>query len=382
MKLGPIFLILLLMVFLIIFCVMVYEVRANISDITPNGFFPNGLINGLTVNALVGNGGSWNAFSGNGYRYNVLTSNGPIFNGNPYLDGGELIGGNITDLFFENETWNGIGYELSNVVINGTQNLTGLVPPASILSGLTLDYMRYILSSVEVNPNSTQILPYLVSCSLAPQDTFDFIINNVTHNYTGFFGLVSTLYRLPMTIEQEEILSACLYAHVNKFGERVFISVRNIPYVPATLEEMQEHKVYEGAFFGNLFRNDMIAYTCTGDDEEYALEHSPSRSLRVCTSNMTCNFQTVGKCSDACSAYTPNYGYSQCKGLDERDYVPMNVYLKSNSDNATNSQTFSLSTIIGIGVALAIMSVFFLITIVFIIVNRHKLFSRNNEKSK
>jgi len=112
-------------------------------------------------------------------------------------------------------------------------------------------------------------------------------------NTLDFFGLASTLYRLPMTREQEEIISACLYAHVNKFGEHVIISIRNIPYVPATLDEILEHKVYEGAFFGNLFRNDLIAYTCTGDDEEYALEHSPSRSLRVCTSNMTCFFFKV-----------------------------------------------------------------------------------------
>jgi len=360
------------LVTLIIFCVMIYEVRANISDInsieTPNGLSPNSLTsnrlagNGYRYNALIANGLSANRLAGNGYRYNAMVVNGLTFNrlasnGYPY-SGGELIGGNITDLYFVNETWNGLGYEIPNVVINGTQNLTGLVPPASILSGFTLDYIKYILSSVEVNQNSTEILPYLVSCSLAPQDTFDFIINNETHHYTGFFGLASTLYRLPMTREQEEILSACLYAHVNKFGEHVLISVRNIPYVPATLEEMLDHRVYEGAFFGNLFGNDLIAYTCTGDNEDYALEHSPSRSLRVCTSNMTCYFQSVGNCSDACSDYTPNYGYSQCKGLDGRNYVPMNVYLKSNEDNVTDSKTFSLSTI-GIGVVLAIVFVFF-----------------------
>jgi hypothetical protein len=309
----------------------------------PNGIAPNG----YRYDAFILSGLSSNRVPGNGYRYNAVTTNDLSSNANGFLDGGELIVENITDLFFENETWNGIGYEISNVVINGTQNLTGLVPPASVLSGFTLDYIKYILSSVEVNETSTQILPYLVSCSLTPQDTFDFLINNETYQYTGFFGLASTLYRLPMTREQEEIISACLYAHVNKFGEHVLISMRNIPYVPATLEEM--------------------------------LEHSPSRYLRVCTSNMTCYFQSVGNCSDACSDYTPNYGYSQCKGLDGRNYVPMNVYLKSNEDNVTDSKTFSLSTI-GIGVVLAIVFVFFLITIVFIIVNRHKLFSRNNEK--
>jgi len=330
---------------LIIFCVMLSGVRANTSVFNHNALDANGLINGLKSNALVGNGvlnGIFpngvlnglksNSLIGNGYRYNgVLNGLNSEELNDRLIDGGELIGGNITDLFFENGTWNGIGYEISNVVIDGTQNLTGLVPPATVLFGLTLDYIKYILSAVEVNQNSTEILPYLVSCSLAPQHTFEFLINNQSFNYTGGLGLASTFDRLPMTIEQEEIISACLYAHVNKFGEHVFISVRNIPYVPATLEEMLEHKVYEGAFFGNLFGRDFIAYTCTGDDEEYALEHSSSRSLRVCTTNMTCYFQSVGKCCDACSAYTPNYGYSQCKGLDGRYYVPMNVYLKSNS---------------------------------------------------
>jgi len=356
------------LVTLILVSVMVISggIHGSSNGIAPNGIAPNGVEvpngiapNGYRYDAFILSGLSSNRVPGNGYRYNAVTTNDLSSNANGFLDGGELIVENITDLFFENETWNGIGYEISNVVINGTQNLTGLVPPASVLSGFTLDYIKYILSSVEVNETSTQILPYLVSCSLTPQDTFDFLINNETYQYTGFFGLASTLYRLPMTREQEEIISACLYAHVNKFGEHVIISIRNIPYVPATLEEMTEHKVYEGAFFGNLFRNDMIAYTCTGDNEEYALEHSPSRYLRVCTSNMTCYFQSVGNCYDACIGYTPNYGYSQCKGLDGRDYVPMNVYLKSNSDNITESQTFSLSTIIGIGVALAIMSVFF-----------------------
>jgi hypothetical protein len=363
--------------------VVVSDVRADIHAVTTNGVLnsltSNGVLNGLTSNGVL-NGLTSNFLIPNGYLYNGvlngLANNSLIGNG---VLNGILIGGNFTDLFFQNETWNGLGYEIPNVVINGTQNLTGLVPPASILSGLTLDYIKYILSSVEVPQNSTEILPYLVTCALAPQDTFDFIINNVSHHYTGFLGLASTYYRLPLTREQEEILSACLFAHVNALGKHVFISLRNIPYVPATLEEMTDHRVYEGAFFGNLFGNDFIAYTCTGDKEVDALKNSPTRFLRLCTTNMTCNFKSVGNCSDACSNYTSNYGYSQCKGLDGRDYVPMNVYLESN-DVTTNSQTFSLSTIIGIGVALGIVFVFFLITIVFIIVNRHKLFKRNNEK--
>jgi len=169
-------------------------IHGSSNGIAPNGIAPNGVEvpngiapNGYRYDAFILSGLSSNRVPGNGYRYNAVTTNDLSSNANGFLDGGELIVENITDLFFENETWNGIGYEISNVVINGTQNLTGLVPPASVLSGFTLDYIKYILSSVEVNETSTQILPYLVSCSLTPQDTFDFLINNETYQYTGFF---------------------------------------------------------------------------------------------------------------------------------------------------------------------------------------------------
>jgi len=115
---------------------------------------------------------------------------------------------------------------------------------------------------------------------------------------------------------------------VNHFGIHVTISVRSGDRIEVSQEELDQYRVYEGAFFGDLSNSTL--YSCQGEPTEQALRESSSRALRVCTDGSTCGFSSVGRCKDVCTFYLGELGYKSCSP-DGVNYYPevMNVYLKN-----------------------------------------------------
>jgi len=247
------------------------------------------------------------------------------------------------------------GINVNGINANGlTGNGDPNVIPVSLLAGVTLDFIRALFDAEVLLDNSTmvELLPYLVRCTLDPSEQYNITINETTQIYNGSFGLAPSFPFLPLTDLQQELVSACLIAHVNHFGIHVLISARNVPYVPATLGEMSDHQVYEGAFFGNVFLRNETMYSCIGDPKQYALAHSPDRVNRVCTENSTCGMVSMGLCSEACRGLTENYGYSYCTGADGKEHVAMNVFLKSYPSAIQSIQaspaTIALGAVVGV----------------------------------
>jgi len=196
-----------------------------------------------------------------------------------------------------------------------------------ILTGFTLSAIDSIR---ENNPENTldELIPYLVHCALPPWKSWIGTLNGEETEIWGVLGLAADLDQIPMLPTQQQMFSACLLSFINYFGEHIYVSSRNYPSVAAEKEEMKIMAVYEGAFFGDLFSEDVKKFACQGTPATVALAQSPDREWRRCTDpEYDCGIEVLGDCSEICSQFTEDYGYSQCLGSDGVNYPAINIFL-------------------------------------------------------
>jgi len=203
------------------------------------------------------------------------------------------------------------------------------------LYGFTLSAVDSIRES---NPDNTldELIPYLVHCALPPWKSWIGTLNGEETEIWGVLGLAADLNDLPMLPTQQLLVSACLLSSVNYFGEHIEISTRNYPSAGATNDEMKDFGMFEGAFFGDVFAadGDHKKFACQGTPTSVALDHSEDREWRRCTDpGYDCMIEVVGECSDVCSFFTEDYGYSQCLGSDGKSYPSINVFLQSKGNH-------------------------------------------------
>jgi hypothetical protein len=252
-------------------------IHGSSNGLFPNGLFPNGLFpNGWSPNGVYPNGWTPNGWTSNGFTNN---------------------GADVT------------------------------------LTGFTLSAID---SFRENNPENTfdELLPYLVHCALPPWKSWVGTLNGEETEIWGELGLAADLDQIPMLPTQQQLVSACLLSLVNYFGHHIYISSRNYPSVAATKDEMKIMDVYEGAFFGDLFSEDVKKFSCLGTPSTVALAQSPDREWRRCTDpEYDCEIEVLGDCSEICSQFTEDYGYSQCLGSDGVNYPALNVFLSKRNRN-------------------------------------------------
>jgi hypothetical protein len=187
---------------------------------------------------------------------------------------------------------------------------------------------------------AVQLLKYIYSCAM-PADvstTLTGVVGQPGGSVTlqGQLGLASSWATGPCDDQCRELVSACVLARVNAFGEPVEISMRAPSYgLSASAAEQASFNDYEGAFFGNLFgRGDgsdftgsWDAYAChpdtaTDNGELIAVTH------RACARpGGYCPITIVGPCSASCSG--AEGAYTSCAKPDGvSSYRPVAVYLK------------------------------------------------------
>jgi len=174
----------------------------------------------------------------------------------------------------------------------------------------------------------------LVNCALPPWKSWIGTLNGEETEIWGVLGLAADLDEIPLLPTQQQLVTACLLASVNYFGEHIEISSRNYPSAGATKDEMKDFGMFEGAFFGDVFAadGDTKKFACQGTPTSVALDHSEDREWRRCTDpEYDCKIEVVGECSDVCSYFTEDYGYSHCLGSDGKSYPAINVFLQKHS---------------------------------------------------
>lgn len=126
--------------------------------------------------------------------------------------------------------------------------------------------------ALQKDPYSHEFMQYLVSCALEENDSVTWASGNMS--WGGSLGLCPAWKTGAPSEECQELVSACLLARTNAYGQSVPISLRgryigddtdNDPTndidgdpLPLTVEEKADFEWQEGAFFGNIFCDDCV----------------------------------------------------------------------------------------------------------------------------
>ncbi len=246
-----------------------------------NGLSTNGLsTNGLSTNGLSTNGLSTNGLSTNGLSTNGLSTNGLSTNG---------LSTNGFSTWFDS---NSASY-------------------------------------------SARVMQYVVRCALPKGETRSFVSSSgVSYTWTGLLGLApSWAAGAAIPLAEQQLVSACLAAHANKFGLHVDISVRGRmadgELLPVTKDEKKDFKFAESCFFGNLFEGDGVFAVQNAPIPKHR-NHTQS-SPRACgvvepwTSADCAPFlpRLSGSCDDYCTGWSANNGTFESCSLDGTTYKPL-----------------------------------------------------------
>jgi hypothetical protein len=164
------------------------------------------------------------------------------------------------------------------------------------------------------------VMAYVVRCAMTKSQSLAYY-NPVTgqrYRWKGHLGLAPGWSAGQVaSAPEQQVVSACLAAHVNKFGRHVPLSVlgksaQDKP-VPYTAEELALYPRREACFFGNLFTGEGIFVA--SDGPRLGASESSSRACGLASQAQSTDcapLAHVGGCSDFCTLDASGTYYTQC----------------------------------------------------------------------
>lgn len=227
-----------------------------------------------------------------------------------------------------------LGSQESSMVTGNSLTPNGLSANGLSLNGLSLNGLTNVgmttaafTSWFNSSPAelSDMVMRYLVRCAVPSGQSRTWTNPSTGTSYTWAGGLGLTPFWAggrPSTEVEEQLITACLAAHVNKYGVSMQISLlgRDAQGValPIATGELQTYKQQEATFYGNLFRNEGV-YVCK--DPHLKLDSKQS-TLRACAldsqlvgGNSGCGPMVIwGTCggSNSCKPDSSKLYYSTC----------------------------------------------------------------------
>jgi hypothetical protein len=192
---------------------------------------------------------------------------------------------------------------------------------------------------------SSMVMKYLVRCAYPAGVSLSYSAGGVTYTWPGELGLAPAWAAGgAIPLPEQQLISACLAAHTNKYGAQVSISVRGFfssgGQIPVTSSEAATYNNDEGCYFGNLFDGSGVfsAYS-----RNSPLADPSQSSLRACalsagqygscppmqTTYDSCQSLCTGTWSQVTGAFT----FRSCS-WNGTDYRPLSVRLRD-ADIAT-----------------------------------------------
>ena len=249
------------------------------------------------------------------------------------------------------------GLSLNGLSLNGL-SLNGLSLNGLSLNGLNSGEFK---AWFQQNPaGHNMLMGYLVRCAVPSGETRDFKdASGVVYRWTGGLGLAPdwALGKVATEAEQQ-VITACLAAHVNNYGVHVPISVlgqnalsQAITYSEAELHDFAQT---EACFFGNVFTTLNPGLYSGNDRAELDMTQSTPRpcGLRAAgqgTHPMCQQIPHIGQCGQYCTLDASGLFYTSCtyKGVT---YKPLTTRLNPDYVNTCGDGVCALGESKGPGV--------------------------------
>ena len=162
-------------------------------------------------------------------------------------------------------------------------------------------------------------MKYVVRCGVATGQSRTATINGVKYTWPGAFGLAPTWAAgSAIPLSEQQLITACLGAHVNKFGLNVSISVlgydKNSVAIPPGSTEIKDYATREGCFFGNLFNGEGAM---VGNDSVWGTPNSSSRECAITTkanggASLCLPMVFTDDCKTLCTLNAAKTAYTRC----------------------------------------------------------------------
>ena len=240
-------------------------------------------------------------------------------------------------------TQNGLsvnGLSVNGMSVNG-MSVNGLSVNGLSVNGLSVNGLATpdFLGWFESNPAmAAMVMRYIARCALPAGHSLSWEWNGRPYVWYGVLGLAPAWGGgEPISPAEQQLVTACLAAHSNRFGLHVALSIRGPlsdgqSFIPLDPGEDTLFAKPEGCFFGNLFDGSGI-YSGAFLDSWTEAETNPRGCAVEAGLPGTCPpIQHAGRCADVC---TPAEGdgatlYLSCT-VNGVSYLPLTTYLSAAS---------------------------------------------------
>lgn len=194
------------------------------------------------------------------------------------------------------------------------------------------------LDDIETTEDGRELLRYVALCALHRGDILVAEHERVEYEFPGLLALAPEWEHGPLSSSKQRLMSACLIAHVNAYGQSVTVSMRSAGALAADEAERKAYAVYEGTFFGQVFGGDEIeAYGCQGAEPSIARVHSAARDLRACTDpSDDCGVTSLGRCRERCDTLVDELGWKDCWAGGAQYAEVISVFLYADDADGQN----------------------------------------------
>ncbi|NOJ96006.1 hypothetical protein HMI51_24110 [Corallococcus coralloides] len=229
------------------------------------------------------------------------------------------------------------GLTVNGLTVNGL-TVNGLTVNGLTVNGLATDAFRTWFQQAPVL--SDMVMSYVVKCSMAAGTTLRYHAPATGKPYVwdGSLGLAPDWSAgQPMSVAEQQVVSACLAAHANKYGVHVNISVLGRDAVggavPYTQDELSTYSEKEACFFGNLFTGEGVFAANDGAYLDYDESTVRTCGLSSWSDTTACTpMQHVGACRYYCTLDATKTYYTRCtyNGVNYRPIttrmLPQDIY--------------------------------------------------------
>jgi hypothetical protein len=210
----------------------------------------------------------------------------------------------------------------NGINVNGI-NVNGINVNGINVNGINVNGLSTVAFSTWFDEDPTQratLMRYIVACAVPAGQTRTYTspATGITHTWQGVLGLAPDWSSgVPASVAEQQVVTACLAAHANKFGLQIPISLlgrsaTGTP-IPYTAEELATYSENEACFFGNIF-NDTGLFAA--NDRTFL--HASESTTRACglssrVSNSECPpMAHVGSCKSFCTLDSSRKFYTGC----------------------------------------------------------------------